>query len=158
MWHRTGRPLTALASALAVGIALSGCAAATATTGSTSASGASSTASSAAASARPSAHFNGPFGPDAACAAALKAEQTLQERQNKDANNQAAIDQDLTNFANALNAAAGHESDPAKAKAMTALANDYLALVQSQSGAVALPSMSTVQNDGTAFQKACSNS
>jgi hypothetical protein len=157
MWHRTARPLTALASALAVGIALSGCAAATATTGSTSASGASSAASSAAASARPSAHFNGPFGPDAACAAALKAEQTLQERQGKDSASENAIDQDFTNFSNALTAAAGHESDPAKAAAMTALANDYLALVQSQSGAVALPSMSTVQSDGVAFQKACAN-
>ena len=41
---------------------------------------------------------------------------------------------------------------------MTALANDYTALVESQSGAAQLPDMSTVQNDGAAFDKACSNS
>ena len=158
MSHRAVRPLSAFAAALAVGIAVSGCTAATASTGSAAAGAAAPAASSAPASARPTAHFNGPFGPDAACAAALKAERTLQARQNKDAKSQSAIDQDLTNFASALNAAAAHESNPATAKAMTALASDYTALVQSQSGAVQLPAMATVQNDGTAFEKACGNS
>ena len=158
MLRRTARPMIALASVLAAGIAVAGCASATATTGPASAGAGSSAAASATASARPSAHFNGPFGPDAACAAALTAERTLQARQSKDANDQSAIVADLTNFASALNAAAQHETDPAKAKAMTDLANDYTALVQSQSGAVQLPAMSTVQNDGTAFEKACANS
>ena len=66
-----------------------------------------------------------------------------------------AIDRDFTDFASALNAAAQQETHPAVAKVMTALADDYTALVDSQSGAVPLPSMSTVQNDGAAFDKAC---
>ena len=68
---------------------------------------------------------------------------------------QSAINQDFTNFASALNAAARQETHPAVAKVMTALADDYTALVESQSGAVPLPSVSTVQNDGAAFDKAC---
>jgi hypothetical protein len=38
---------------------------------------------------------------------------------------------------------------------MTALADDYTALVASQSGAAQLPSMATVQSDGAAFEAAC---
>ena len=163
MLHRTARSMSAFAWVLAAGIAVSGCASATATTGAASAGSASSAAASsgaasATASAQPSAQFNGPFGPDAACAAALKAMRTLQARQGKDQSSQSAIDQDFTNFASALNAAALQEKNPAKAKAMTDLANDYTALVQSQSGAVQLPDMSTIQSDGAAFDKACSNS
>jgi hypothetical protein len=79
----------------------------------------------------------------------------MQARQGKDQNSQSAIDKDFTDFASALNAAAQHETHPAVAKVMTALADDYTALVESQSGAVPLPSMATVQNDGTAFDKAC---
>jgi hypothetical protein len=41
---------------------------------------------------------------------------------------------------------------------MTPLPNDYTTLVESQSGAAQLPDMSTVQSDGTAFDKACSAS
>jgi hypothetical protein len=99
--------------------------------------------------------FIGPTGPDPACAAARKAEQTLQARQGKDQASESAIDQDFTNFAGALNAAAQQEKHPAVASAMTALANDYTALVESQSGAEPLPSMSAVQNDGAAFEAAC---
>jgi len=44
---------------------------------------------------------------------------------------------------------------PAAAKAMTALADDYTALVASQSGAAQLPSVATMQSDGAAFEKAC---
>ncbi len=39
---------------------------------------------------------------------------------------------------------------------MTALANDYNDLVESQSGGAQLPDVSQVQKDGTAFDKACS--
>ena len=151
MRHPTVRAILALASVLAVGIAVGGCATATATAGAAPASSVSSAA-------RTSAPVDGPFGPDPACAAALKAEQTLQTRQGKDQNNESAIDQDFTNFANALDTAAQQETHPATAKAMTALANDYTALVESQSGAVQLPDMSTIQGDGAAFDKACSNS
>ena len=151
MRHPTVRAILALASVLAVGIAVGGCATATATAGAARASSVSSAA-------RTSAPVDGPFGPDPACAAALKAEQTLQRRQGKDQNNESAIDQDFTNFANALDTAAQQETHPATAKAMTALANDYTALVESQSGAAQLPDMSTIQSDGTAFDKACSNS
>lgn len=140
----------ALVSALAVSIAVGGCAAATATAGAASASSAPAPTASAA-----SAPFYGPPGPDPACAAARKAEQTLQARQGKDQSSESAIDQDFTNFASALNAAARQEKHPAVASAMTALANDYTALVQSQSGAAPLPSMSAVQNDGAAFEAAC---
>jgi hypothetical protein len=154
MRHRAARIIPALASVLAVGIAVGGCSTATATAGAAPAGPASSAASSA--TARASAPFYGPPGPDPACVAALKAEQTLQARQGKDQKNESAIDQDFTNFANALSAAAQEEKHPATAKAMTALANDYNALVGSQSGAEQLPDMSTIQNDGTAFDKACS--
>jgi hypothetical protein len=143
--HRT---LPALALVLAVGIAAAGCATATAGTASDS--------HTAAASVSATARVFGPYGPDQACAAALKAEQTLQARQGKDQDSESALDKDFTNFANALSAAAQRETHPATAKAMTALANDYNALVQSQSGAEQLPDMNTVENDGTAFDKACS--
>lgn len=97
----------------------------------------------------------GPPAPDAACAAARKAEQTLQARQGKDQASESAIDRDFTNFASALNAAARHATHPATASAMTALADDYTALVASQSGAAQLPSVATMQSDGTAFERAC---
>jgi hypothetical protein len=97
----------------------------------------------------------GPPARDPACVAARTAEQTMQARQSKDQNSQSALDKDFTNFASALNAAAQQATHPAVAKVMTALANDYTALVESQSGAVPLPSMSTVQNDGFAFEAAC---
>jgi hypothetical protein len=97
----------------------------------------------------------GPRAPDAACSAARKAEQALQARQGKDQGSQSAIDQDFTNFASALNAAAGQATYPATAKAMTALADDYTALVESQSGAAQLPSVATMQSDGAAFEAAC---
>jgi hypothetical protein len=159
MRHRTVRAIPALASVLAAGIAVGGCAAATATTGAASGSSVSPAVSSSASSAaRTSAPVDGPFEPDPACVAALKAEHTLRARQGKDQNNESAIDKDFTNFVDALNAAAQRETHPATAKAMTALANDYTALVQSQSGAVQLPGMSTIQSDGAAFDKACSNS
>jgi len=159
MRHRTVRAIPALALALAAGIAVGGCTTATATAGAASARSASSAASPAGASAaRTSAAVNGPFGPDSACVAALRAEQTLQGRQGKDENSETALDQDFTNFANALNAAAQRETHPVAAKAMTALANDYTDLVESQSGGAQLPDVSTVQSDGTAFDKACSNS
>jgi hypothetical protein len=148
MMHRTVRAIPALAAVLAVGIALGGCSAATATAGAAS-------ATSSAAAARTSAPFYGPPGPDPACAAALKARQTLQARQGKDQSSESAIDQDFTNFASALNAAARQEKHPAVASAMTALANDYTALVESQSGAAPLPSMSAMQTDGAAFDQAC---
>jgi len=79
----------------------------------------------------------------------------MQARQGKDQSSESAIDQDFKNFATALNAAARQETHPATAKAMTALADDYTALVASQGGAAPLPSMSTMQNDGAAFDKAC---
>jgi len=88
--------------------------------------------------------------------AAEKAEQTLQSRQGPDQNNESALDQDFMNFASALGDAAQSEKRPAAAQAMTALASDYTALVQSQSGAAQLPDMSQVRNDGAAFDKACS--
>ena len=94
-------------------------------------------------------------GPDPACVAALKAEQNLRAHQGTDQSDESAIDQDFMNFADALNTAAQQESDPAKAKAMTALAEDYAALVGSQSGAAQLPDMNTVSSDGAAFDKSC---
>jgi hypothetical protein len=142
------RALPALALVLAAGVAVAGCATATA--------GTTSTVASSAATARASASVFGPRVPDPACTAALKAEQTLQARQGKDQDNESALDQDFTDFASALSTAAQHETHPATAKAMTALANDYSALVESQSGAEQLPDMDTVENDGTAFDKACS--
>jgi hypothetical protein len=150
MMRPTVSAIPALVSVLAIGIALGGCAAATAPAGAAVDSSASSPTASAA-----KASFYGPTGPDPACAAARKAEQTLQARQGKDQSSESAIDQDFTNFASALNAAARQEKHPAAANAMTALANDYTALVESQSGAAPLPSMSAVQNDGAAFDRAC---
>jgi hypothetical protein len=155
MRHRTARAVPALALALAAGIAVGGCTAAPATAGAASAR---SSGSATASSGRTSAPFDGPVGPDPACVAALKAQQTLQARQGKDQDNESALDQDFTNFASALNAAAQQEPHPATAKAMTALADDYTDLVESQTGAAQLPDMSTVQGDGAAFDKACSNS
>lgn len=152
MRHRT---LPAFALVLVTGITVGGCA--TATAGTASSSHAASASSSATATAgRVSATVFGPPGPDPACAAALKAEQILQARQDKDQDNESALDQDFTNFANALSAAAQQETHPAAAKAMTALASDYNDLVESQSGAADLPDMNTVENDGAAFNKACS--
>jgi hypothetical protein len=98
----------------------------------------------------------GPAAPDPACVAAKRAEQTLQSRQGTDQNDESALDEDFTNFAAALSAAAQRETHPATAQAMTALANDYTDLVQSQSGAAQLPDMTQVQKDGATFDKACS--
>ncbi len=150
MTDRAARALPAFALVLAAGIAVGGCATATATAT------AAATAADAATAARASAPVYGPPGPDPACTAALKAEQTLRARQGKDQGNESALDQDFMNFADALSAAAQQETHPATAKAMTALANDYTALVESQSGAAELPDMNTVQTDGAAFDKACS--
>jgi hypothetical protein len=158
MRHRAARVLLALALVLAAGVAVAGCTAATATTGGAAGGASAGSVSAAASAARTSAPVDGPYGLDAACVAALKAEQTLQARQGKDENAESALDRDFTNFAAALNAAAGQETHPATAQAMTALANDYTALVESQSGGAQLPDMSTVQSDGAAFDKACSNS
>ena len=135
-------------AALAVGAAVAGCTAATATPEVTA-------ASPRPAATRTAASVYGPPSRDAACAAAEHAEQTLQSRQGKDQNNETALDQDLTNFANALSAAAQQEKRPAVAQAMTTLASDYNALVESQSGAAQLPDMSQVESDGEAFDKAC---
>lgn len=156
MRHRAARAIPALASVLAVGIAVGGCSTATAGARAASAGSASPATSSATASARAGTPFYGPPGPDPACVAALKAEQALRARQGKDQNSESAIDKDFTNFASALSAAAQRELRPATAQAMTALANDYTALVESQSGAVQLPDMSQVRKDGAAFDKACS--
>ena len=96
-----------------------------------------------------------PHGPDAACADVHTAEQTLRAHQSTDQTDESAVDQDFMNFSAALGSAAQHESDPATAKAMTALADDYNALVESQSGAAKLPDMSKIENDGAALDKAC---
>jgi hypothetical protein len=141
------RAVPVVALALLIGAAVAGCAAATATAG--------------APPARPSATraaapVDGPPAPDPACVAAENAEQTLQSRQGQDQNNESALDQDFMDFANALTAAAQTEKRPAAAQAMTALANDYTDLVESQSGAAQLPDMSQIQSDGAAFDKACS--
>jgi hypothetical protein len=152
MRHRT---LPAFALVLVTGITVGGCATATAGTASSS-HAASASVSATTTAGRAGAPVFGPAGPDPACAAALKAEQILRARQDKDQDNESALDQDFTNFANALSAAAQHETNPAAAKAMTALASDYNDLVESQSGAAELPDMTTVQNDGATFDKACS--
>ena len=148
MMHRTVRVAGPIACVLAAGIAVGGCAGAAATAGAASARSASSPAET-------SAPMAGPPAPDAACLAARTAEQTLQARQGRDQGSQSAIDRDFTNFASALNAAARQATDPATARAMTALADDYTALVASQSGAAQLPSVATMQSDGTAFEAAC---
>jgi hypothetical protein len=142
------RALAAVALALTAGAAIAGCAAATATPAATPAT----TRPAATGTAAP---VYGPPSRDAACTAADKAEQTLEARQGKDQNNESALDQDFTNFANALSAAAQQEKHASTAQAMTTLANDYNDLVESQSGAAQLPDMSQVQSDGAAFDKAC---
>jgi hypothetical protein len=147
------RVVPVIASVLAAGIVVVGCASATATAGAASARSASPAAVPSAA--ETSAPVVGPPAPDAACFAARKAEQTLQARQGKDQGSQSAIDKDFTDFASALNAAARQATHPATAKAMTALADDYTALVASQSGAAQLPSVATMQSDGAAFEAAC---
>ena len=152
MSHRAAHAISAIAFVLAAGAVVGGCASATATPAAAPARSASS--ATAPEATRTSAPVVGPVA-DPACAAALQARQVLQGRQGKDQSSQSAIDQDFTNFASALNAAAQQEKNPATAKAMTALANDYTALVQSQSGAQQLPDMSTVQSDGAAFDQAC---
>jgi hypothetical protein len=153
MRHRArevaSRAVPSVALALVVGAAVAGCATAAATAGAPAAT----TRPAASPAAAP---VDGPAGPDPACAAARSAEQTLQSRQAQDQNNESALDQDFTNFASALSAAAQSEKSPAVAQAMTALANDYNDLVESQSGSAQLPGMSQVQKDGAAFDKACS--
>jgi hypothetical protein len=143
------RAVPAVVLALAAGAAVAGCSTATATAGTAA-------AASRPAATRAAAPVYGPQAPDAACVAAKDAEQTLQSRQGKDQGSESALDQDFTNFAGALSDAAQREKRPATAQAMTALANDYNALVESQSGAAQLPDMSQVQKDGAAFDKACS--
>jgi hypothetical protein len=147
------RALAALAVVLAVGSAIGGCA--TATAGTASSSQAASASASATVTARASTSFLGPTGPDRACSAALKAEQTLRARQGSDQGDESALDQDFTTFAGALSTAAQKETNPARAKAMTALASDYTAMVESQSGTAQLPDMNTVEKDGAAFERAC---
>lgn len=158
MRHRTARTLPAFALVLAVGITVGGCTTASANGRSASAGSAASAAASVttSAAARASRTAYGPPAPDPACVAARKAEQTLATRQSKDQDNESTLDQDFTDFANALSAAAQEEKHPATAKVMTALATDYTDLVESQSGAAQLPDMNTVEADGTAFEKACS--
>jgi hypothetical protein len=155
------RAVPAVVLALAAGAAVAGCTTATATA----------TAGARAATTRPAttrpaatpsagtpsaAPVYGPPAADPACIAAEKAGRTLQSRQGRDQNNESALDKDFTNFAAALSAAAQSEKRPAAARAMTALASDYTALVESQSGAAQLPGMSQVQKDGASFDKACS--
>lgn len=96
-----------------------------------------------------------PASPDAACADAVRAERALEASQGQDKSNPTALDADFTAFASRLGADAQKETNPAAAKAMTSLANDYTNLVQSQSGGAELPGMSTVENDGRAFDQAC---
>jgi hypothetical protein len=140
-----------LALALTVGAAVVGCATAGAPAGVTRPAAATRPAAT-----RAAAPIDGPAAPDPPCVAAENAEQTLQSRQGKDQNDESALDQDFMNFAAALSAAAQSEKRPAAARAMTALANDYTALVESQSGAAQLPNVSQMQKDGAAFDKACS--
>ena len=147
MSYRAARVIPVLAVALAAGLAAGGCSA-----GATAGTAAGATGSS---SAPASGRFAGPDAPDPACADALKAEKTLEAKQGKDQSNETVLDNDFMDFANALNAAARRARDPATAKAMTVLADDYTALVESQSGAAQLPDMATVTKDGAAFDKAC---
>jgi len=156
MRHRAARTVPAFALVLTVGIAVGGCTASATGRSESAGSAASAAAPATSSTARASESAYGPPVPDPACLAALKAEQTLGTRQGKDQDNESALDQDFTDFANALSAAAQEEKHPATAKAMTALATDYTDLVESQSGAAQLPDMNTVEADGTAFEKACS--
>lgn len=146
------RAVPAVALALAAGAAAVGCASATATTGAAGATGAAATQ---AASTRTAAPMFGPAAPDPACVPAKRAERTLEARQGKDQSNESALDKDFTNYAAALSSAAAHAKRAATARAMNDLANDYSALVESQSGAAQLPNLSQVQKDGAAFDKAC---
>ena len=148
MSYRAARVIPVLAVALAAGLAAGGC-----STGATPVAVAGATGSS---SAPASGRFAGPDVPDPACVDALKAEKTLEAKQGKDQGNETALDNDFMDFANALSAAARRARNPATAKAMTVLADDYTALVESQSGAAQLPDMETVTKDGAAFDKACS--
>jgi hypothetical protein len=93
----------------------------------------------------------------APCRDAVQAEQALQTSQAKDQSNRSALDQDFTAFANRLAADAQKETDPAAAQAMTNLSNDYTDLVESQTGGAELPAMTTVQADGTAFERDCAS-
>jgi hypothetical protein len=161
MTHRArevaARAVLVVAPTLAAGAAVVGCAAATAgPPAAATRPAATRAAATRPAATRAAAPVDGPAVPDPACVAAEKAEQALQSRQGQDQDNESALDQDFMNFAAALSAAAQSEKRPAAAQAMTALANDYTALVESQSGAAQLPSMSQVQKDGAAFDKACS--
>jgi hypothetical protein len=140
-------PLTVVA---ALAVAVAGC------TGSPATATARPSATATATATATAAPVYGPAAPDPACVAAKRAEQTLQSRQGTDQNDESALDEDFTNFAAALSAAAQRETHPATAQAMTALANDYTDLVQSQSGAAQLPDMTQVQKDGATFDKACS--
>lgn len=149
MTHRRIRTLPICTTVLAVAITVAGCTTTQAAGGTTAPSSTPRTDASATAT------VGGPHGPDPACVVALKAGQTLQAHQAADQNDESAIDQDFTDFAQALSTAAQQEKQPATAKAMTALANDYSALVDSQSGAAQLPDMTTVENDGANFDKAC---
>jgi hypothetical protein len=116
-----------------------------------------------AASATPSAAATGTAaaaasaGASAPCRDAVLAEQVLQASQAKDQSNRSALDRDFTAFANRLAADAQKETDPATAQAMTNLSNDYTDLVESQTGGAQLPAMTTVQADGTAFERACAS-
>ena len=148
MSYRAARVIPVLAVALAVGTAAGGCSAGATAGTAVAATGSPSTSA--------SGRFVGPEALDPACAEALKAEKTLEAKQGKDQSNETALDNDFMDFANALNAAARRARDPATAEAMTVLADDYTALVESQSGAAQLPDMETVTKDGAAFDKACS--
>lgn len=157
------RAVPAVALALAAGAAVAGCASATATTRATTraAAPAATTRAAAPAGATPAAATRGaatmfgPAAPDPACVPAKRAERTLQTRQGKDQYSESALDKDFTNFAAALSSAAGHAKRAATAQAMEHLANDYTALVESQSGGAQLPDMSQVEKDGVAFDEAC---
>jgi hypothetical protein len=140
------RAVPAVALALAAGAAVAGCASATATT---------TAAATPAASTRAAAPMFGPAAPDPACVPAKQAERTLQSRQGKDQYNESTLDKDFTSFATALSSAAAHAKSAATAQAMNDLADDYTALVESQSGGAQLPKVSQVQKDGAAFDKAC---
>ena len=146
VWHRTrgvaARVVSAVALALGVSASAVGCATATA--------GAPAATTRPAAS-RAASPVYGPSATDPACVAAEQAEQTLQSRQDQDQNDESALDQDFMNFAASLSAAVQTEKRPATAQAITALASDYTAIVESQSGAAQLPAMSQVQKDGAAF-------
>lgn len=149
------RAVPAVALALAAGAAVAGCASATATTAAANGTARTPAARTPAASTRAAAPMFGPAAPDPACIPAKRAEHTLQTRQGKDQYSESALDKDFTNYAAALSSAAAHAKRAATAKAMNDLADDYTALVESQSGAAQLPNLSQVQKDGAAFDKAC---